>query len=87
MTDSSSSSPSILIDRTTLWDNSVQDDDRLREKCVAALTDQVWQSVGALKDLVEQKYVLHPSRVRRNENRIDEENVFADQRNNRWKSI
>jgi len=56
------SSPSNLIDRTTLWDNSIQDDDHLSEKCVAPLTDQAWQSVSSLKDLVEHKYGLHSTR-------------------------
>ena len=53
----------LLIDRTTLWDNSTKDDDNNREKCVSPLTDSAWQSVSLLKDAIEAKYGLSPHQV------------------------
>ncbi|CAF1240799.1 unnamed protein product [Rotaria sordida] len=50
---------SVLIDRTTLWDNSSKDDDNKQEKCVAPLTDNAWQSVGSIQDLIDSKYGLN----------------------------
>ena len=58
------SSPSLLIDRTTLWDNSSKDDDNNKEKCVAPLNDNAWQSVSSLKDIIDSKYGLNISNVR-----------------------
>ena len=62
-----SSSATLLIDRTTLWDNSSKDDDNNLEKCVASLNDQAWQSVGSLKDLIDSKYGLSINQIRSNE--------------------
>jgi hypothetical protein len=57
-------SPSLLINRTTLWDNSSKDDENNQEKCVAPLTDHVWESVNSLKDLVDSKYGFNINNVR-----------------------
>jgi hypothetical protein len=57
-------SPSLLIDRTTLWDNSSKDDDNNLEKCVAPLPDNAWKSIGSLKDLIDGKYGLNINNVR-----------------------
>ncbi len=56
-------SSSLLIDRTTLWDNSSKDDDNNQEKCVAPLTDHAWRSVSSLKDLIDSKYGLNTINV------------------------
>jgi hypothetical protein len=63
-TETVQTSPSLLIDRTTLWDNSSKDDDNNLEKCVAPLTDNAWKSVGSLKDLIDAKYGLNINNVR-----------------------
>lgn len=55
---------SLLIDRTTLWDNSSKDDDNNLEKCVAPLNDQSWISIGSIKDLIDTKYGLNLINVR-----------------------
>lgn len=57
-------SPSLLINRTTLWDNSAKDDDNNLEKCVAPLTDHAWQSVSSLKDVIDSKYGFNINNVR-----------------------
>jgi hypothetical protein len=57
-------SPSLLINRTTLWDNSSKDDDNNLEKCVAPLTDHAWQSISSLKDYIDTKYGLKKHSVR-----------------------
>jgi hypothetical protein len=56
-------SPSLLIDRTTLWDNSSKDDEN-QEKCVAPLNDNAWKSISLLKDLVDSKYGSNINNVR-----------------------
>ena len=53
---------SSLIDRTTLWDNSLKDDDN-KEKCVAPLTDQAWQTISSLNKLIDSKYGLNTNNV------------------------
>lgn len=53
------SSSSVLIDRTTLWDNSSKDENNQEIKCVAPLNDQTWKSISSLKDLVDSKYGLN----------------------------
>lgn len=57
-------SSSLLIDRTTLWDNSSKDNENSQEKCVAPLNDQTWKSISSLKDLIDTKYGLNPTNVR-----------------------
>ncbi|CAF3237517.1 unnamed protein product [Rotaria sp. Silwood2] len=61
-TETSQTSLSLLINRTTLWDNSSKDDDNKQEKCVAPLTDNVWQSVSSLQDLIDSKYGLNTNK-------------------------
>jgi hypothetical protein len=63
-TETLQTSPSLLIDRTTLWDNSSKDDVNNQEKCVAPLNDNSWKSISSLKDLIDSKYGLNPSNVR-----------------------
>ena len=62
-TEPSQPSPSLLIERTTLWDNSSKDDETNPEKCVAPLTDHAWQTVGSLKELIDTKYGLNSHQV------------------------
>jgi len=59
-----STTSSLLIDRTTLWDNSSKDDDNNQEKCVAPLNDHAWKSISSLKDLIDTKYGLNSTNVR-----------------------
>ncbi|CAF1615547.1 unnamed protein product, partial [Didymodactylos carnosus] len=60
-------SDSVLIDKTTLWDNlsvpirnvneidlNVKDD--TKDECLAPLSDKQWQSVCAIKDMIDIKY-------------------------------
>ncbi|CAF2667930.1 unnamed protein product [Rotaria sp. Silwood2] len=61
-TETSQTSLSLLINRTTLWDNSSKDDDNKQEKCVAPLTDNAWQSVSSLQDLIDSKYGLNTNK-------------------------
>lgn len=63
-TDQLQAAVSLLIDRTTLWDNTPKDDDNKKEKCVAPLNDNAWQSIGSLNELIESKYGLTTNNVR-----------------------
>ncbi|CAF4652878.1 unnamed protein product [Rotaria sp. Silwood1] len=58
-TETLQTSLSLLIDRTTLWDNSSKNDDNKQIKCVAPLTDNAWQSISSLQDLIDSKYGLN----------------------------
>lgn len=62
------SSSSVLIDRTTLWDNSSKDENNQEIKCVAPLNDQTWKSISSLKDLVDSKYGLNLNNNNNNNN-------------------
>ncbi len=71
-TDTSSTSPSLLIDRTSLWDNSSRDEEKNQEKCVAPLNDHAWKSISSIKDLIDSKYGLNSTHVR-----LIEEKIFS----------
>jgi len=64
----SNPSSSVLIDRTTLWDNSSKDENNQEIKCVAPLNDSTWKSISLLKDLVETKYGLNLNNNNNNNN-------------------
>ncbi|CAF0823487.1 unnamed protein product [Adineta steineri] len=69
-TETLQSSTSLLINRTTLWENSSKDDDNNLEKCVAPLNNHAWQSVSSLKDLIDSKYGLNNNDNNNNNNEL-----------------